>query len=108
MSPQKMIVISKVYYFDFLLSCLYTFNPLSLSLKWVMTLFETTYRKKCGEREVLQNYKHDKSKGVSAIHIRQMKLSWKLRNGNRKTITEDYVKSFGRVLLGVLETSILS
>ena len=42
---------SKVHYFDFLVSCLYTFNPLSLSLKWVMTLVETTYRKKRGERE---------------------------------------------------------
>ena len=30
MSPQKIIVISKVHYFDFLVSCLYTFNPLSL------------------------------------------------------------------------------
>ena len=42
MSPQKIIVISKVHYFDFLVSCLYTFNPLSLSLKSVMTLVETT------------------------------------------------------------------
>ena len=64
MSPQKIIVISKVHYFDFLVSCLYTFNPLSLSLKWVMTLVETTYREKRGEREVLQNYQHDKGKGV--------------------------------------------
>ena len=38
MSPQKIIVANKVHYFDFLASCLYTFNPLSLSLKWVMTL----------------------------------------------------------------------
>ena len=64
MSPQKIIVISKVHYFDFLVSCLYTFNPLSLSLKWVMTLVETTYREKHGEREVLQNYQHDEGKGV--------------------------------------------
>ena len=64
MSPQKMFVISKVHNFDFLVSCLYTFNPLSLSLKWVMTLVETTYREKRGEREVLQNYQHDKGKGV--------------------------------------------
>ena len=55
---------SKVLYFDFLVSCLYTFNPLSLSLKWVMTLVETTYREKREEREVLQNYQHDKGKGV--------------------------------------------
>ena len=64
MSPQKIIVISKVNYFDFMVSCLYTFNPLSLSLKWVMTLVETTYKEKHGERKVLQNYQHDKGKWV--------------------------------------------
>ena len=41
---------SKVHCFDFLVSSLYTFNPLSLSLKWVMTFAETTYREKRGER----------------------------------------------------------
>ena len=56
MLPQKIIVIIKVHYFDFLVSYLYTFNPLSLSLKWVMTFVETTYREKRGERQVLQNY----------------------------------------------------
>ena len=50
MSPQKMIVISKAHYFHFMVSCLYTFNPFSLSLKWVMTLVETTYREKRGEK----------------------------------------------------------
>ena len=63
-SPHKIIVVSKVHYFDFLVSCLYTFNPLSLSLKWVMILVETTYREKRGEREVLQNYQHHKGKEV--------------------------------------------
>ena len=55
---------SKVHYFDFLVSCLYTFNPLSLSLKWVMALVETTYREKRGKRKVLQNYDHDEGKWV--------------------------------------------
>ena len=64
MSPQKIIVISKVHYFDFLVSCLYTFNPLLFSSKWVMTLVEITYREKRGEREVLQIYQHDEGKGV--------------------------------------------
>ena len=64
MSPQKIILISKVHYFDFLVSCFYTFNPLSLLIKWVMTLVETTHREKLGERELLQNYHHDKGKGV--------------------------------------------
>ena len=63
MSPQKIIVISKVHYFDFMVSRMYNFNPLSLSLEWVMTLVETTYREKRGEREALQNYKHDRVKG---------------------------------------------
>ena len=62
MSPQKMFVINKVHKFDFLVSCLYTLNPMSLSLKWVMTLVATTYRNM--EREVLQNYEHDRGKGV--------------------------------------------
>ena len=64
MTPQKIIVISKVHYFHFMVSCLCTFDPFSLTLKWVMTLVETTYRDKRGEREVLQNYQHDKGKEV--------------------------------------------
>ena len=99
-TSQKIIVISKIH---ILISwspiCSYTFNPFSLSLKCVMTLVEITQREKRGEREALQNYQHDKEnrgqKGhhlfsflgsilFSAIQIRQMKLSWKLRNGNRK------------------------
>ena len=51
MSPQKVVVTSTFRYFDFLVSCLYTFSPLSLSLKWERTLVETTYREKCGEEK---------------------------------------------------------
>ena len=36
--------ISKMYYFDFLVSCVSTFNPLTLSLKWVTILVATTNR----------------------------------------------------------------
>ena len=43
-TSKKVGFISKVHYFDFLLSCLYTLNPLSLSFKWVVTLVPTTYR----------------------------------------------------------------
>ena len=43
--PQKMLVINKIHYFNFLVYCLYTFNLLSLSLKWAMILVATTYRK---------------------------------------------------------------
>ena len=63
MSPQKITVISKFYYFDFLVPCLYTYNPLS-SLKLVMTFVETTYKEKRREWEVLHNYQHGKGKGV--------------------------------------------
>ena len=41
---EKLSVISKVKYFSFLVSCLYTFNPVSLSLKWVTTLVATLWR----------------------------------------------------------------
>ena len=43
-TSEKIGAIRKVHCFDFLFSCLYTFNPLSLSLKWVVTLVVTTYR----------------------------------------------------------------
>ena len=55
-SPQKVGVISKVYYFDFLVSCLHTFNPLSLSLKWVMTVVATTYRNMESRQSVWSKY----------------------------------------------------
>ena len=47
MSPQKMIVSSAKFTILIYWSpvCIYTFNSLSLSLKWVTTLVATTYRK---------------------------------------------------------------
>ena len=112
---------SKVHYFNFLVSCLYTFNPLSLSLKWVMTLVETTYREKGGERQVLQNYQHDRVNGsertpfifISRLNITQHdshqadEIVMEIEERKQK-VADDYVKSFSRVLLGVLETLILS
>ena len=86
-----------------------------------MTLIETTYGEKPGEKEVLQNYEHDKGKGVrketiffiSRLNIVQRDIcqadeivveieEWKQK------VADDFVKSFSRVLLGALETSILS
>ena len=85
-----------------------------------MTLIQTTYREKRGEREVLQNYQHEKPASerrpfifISRLNIVQHDScqadeivieieEWK------QNVAEDYVKSFIRVLLGVLETSILS
>ena len=92
-SPQKMFVINKVHYFDFLVSCLHTFNPLSLSLKSVGDDLgcKCNNIQKREKREVLQNYQY-KSKGVR----------------RRQKFPDKYVKSFIRVLLGVLETSMVS
>ena len=121
MSPQKIIVISKVHYFDSLISCLYTLNPLSLSLKWVMTLVETIYREERGEREILQNYQHNKGKGVRKwtiifiyrLNIVQLdsyqadEIIMEIEEWKQK-LADDDVKSLRRNLLGVLETSVLS
>ena len=120
-SPQKMFwVISKVHYFDFLVSCLYTFNPLSLSLKWVTFLVATTNRnmesgescktiymmrvKGSGRRPFVfifrlnivlcDSYQAD----VIVMEIEE----WKQK------VPSDSVKSFSRVLLSVLETLIVS
>ena len=107
---------SKVQYFDFFVSCLYTFNLLSLSLKWVMILVEKTYREKRGEREksckitnmirvkgsekrpfifisrlnIVQHDSHQADEVVMEIE------EWKQK------VADDYVKSFSRILLGVL------
>ena len=42
-------VISKVHYFDFFVSCLYTFNPLPLSLKLLTVLVATTKNMESGQ-----------------------------------------------------------
>ena len=96
MSLQKMFVISKVHYFDFLISLLYNFDPLSLSLKWVMILVATTYRSMASEQTCITTYMMRLNGSerrpfififrwniACTIRIRQMKLSWKLRNGNK-------------------------
>ena len=97
-SPQKMFVLNKVHYFDFLVFCLYTFNSLSLSLKWLMTLVATAYinmerGKSCGIANMIRVKGGQKGDHLfsfldlilfCAIHIRQMKLSWKLRNEKKK------------------------
>ena len=86
-----------------------------------MTLVETAYREKRGEREVLQNYQHDKVKAsergpfifISRLNIVQCdsykadKIVMEIEEWKQK-VAEDYVENLGRVLLGVLETSILS
>ena len=119
MSPQKIIVISKVYYFDFLVSCLYTLNPSSLSLKWMMTLVETTERnvergKSCKITNMIRVKWSERRPFIfiSRLNIIQRDSyqadeivieieEWK------QNVVDDYVKSITRVLLGALEASIL-
>ena len=83
-TSKNVCVISKVHYFDFLVSCLYTFNPLSLSLKWVTVLVATISR--------------NMESGQSCKTIYMMRVK----------VPSDSVKSFNKVLLSVLETSIVS
>ena len=109
---------SEVHYLDFLVSCLYTLYLLSLSLKWVMTLVETTYREKHGERSLTNMMRVKGSERRPFIFI--FRLNIVQRNSYqtdeivmeieewKQKVADDYVKSFSRVLLGVLETSILS
>ena len=121
-SPQKMFVINKVHYFDFLVSCLHTFNPLSLSLKSVGDDLgcKCNNIQKHEKREVLQNYQY-KSKGVRRRpFIFNFRLNIVLRDSYqanelfmeieewKQKFPDKYVKSFIRVLLGVLETSMVS
>ena len=111
---------SKVHYFNFLVSCQYTFNPLSLSLKWVMTLVETTYREKRREKSCkITNMIRVKGSErrpfifISRLNIVQCdsyqadEIVMEIEEWKQK-VADDYVKSYSRVLLGVLETSILS
>ena len=120
MSPQKIILISKVHYFDFLVSCLYTFDPLLLSLKYMMTLVETTERnvergKSCKITNMIRVKGSERRPFIfiSRLNIIQRDSyqadeivieieEWK------QNVVDDYVKSITRVLLGALEASILS
>ena len=71
---------------------------------------------------VLQNYKHDQGKGVRKETIFYNVLYWNIVLHNsyqadeivmeieewKQKVPDDYVKSFGRVLLSVLEISSVS
>ena len=120
MSPQKIILISKVHYFDFLVSCLYTFDPLSLSLKYMMTLVETTERnvergKSCKITNMIRVKGSERRPFIfiSRLNIIQ-RVSYQADEiviefeEWKQNVVDDYVKSITRVLLGALEASILS
>ena len=104
---------SKVQYFYFLVSCLYTFNPFSLLLKWVMTLVETIYREKITNLVRVKGSERRPFIFISRLNIVQRdsyqtdEIVMEIEEWKQKVV-DDYVKSYSRVLLGILETSILS
>ena len=119
MSLQEVFVISKVHYFGLLVPSLYTFNPLSLLLKWVMILVATTYRNMEKEKfcKTTNKIRVNGSERRPFILIFRLiivlcdsyqtdEIVMEIEESKRK-VPDDYVKSFGRVLLGVY-TSIVS
>ena len=119
MSLQEVFVISKVYYFGFLVPSLYTFNPLSLLLKWGMILVATTYRNMEKEKfcKTTNKIRVNGSERRSFILIFRLiivlcdsdqtdEIVMEIEEWKQK-VPDDYLKSFGRVLLGVY-TSIVS
>ena len=119
MSPQEMFVISKVDYFGFLVPSLYTFNPLSLLLKWVMILVTTTYRNMEKEKscKTINKIRVNGSKRRPFIIIFRSiivlcdsyqtdEIVMEIEEWKQK-VPDDYVKGLGRVLLGAY-TSIVS
>ena len=122
MSPQKMFVINKVHSFNFLVSCLHTFNILSLLLKRVMTLVAnaTPYRnmdkgKSCKITNMIRVKGPERRPFIFVfrlnINLRDScqadEIVMEIEEGKQK-VRDDYVKSFFRVLLGVLEAAIVS
>ena len=103
-----------IHYFDFCVSWLYTFNPLSLSLNWVTTLVATIYR----NMETRQSCKTTyimRLKGSERRPFFIFRLNIVLHDSYqvdemewKQTVPGDYVKNFSRLLFSVLETSILS
>ena len=116
----EMFVINKVQYFYLLVSCLYPFNPLSLLLKWVMTLAAATYRnmargKSCKITSKIRVKGSDRTPFIFIFRLNiVLNNSYQadeigIETGEwKQKVPYDYVKSFGRVLLGLLETSIVS
>ena len=110
---QNACVISKVHYFDFLVSCLYTFNPLSLSLKWVMNLVATTYRnmesgQACKTTYMMRVKGSERRPFISIFRLNIVlndsyeadEIVMEIEEWKQK-VPDDHVKSFSRVLLSV-------
>ena len=115
---KNVCVINKVHYFDFLVPCLYTFNPLSLSLKWLTVLVATTNRIMESGQSCKTTYmmRAKGSEGRPFVFIFRLsivlcdsyqadEIVMEIEEWKQKA-PSDSVKSFSRVLLSVLQTSI--
>ena len=119
-TSKSVCVISKVHYFDFLVSCLYTFYLLSLSLKWVTVLVATTNRNMESGQSRKTTYMMRLKRSERRPFVFIFKLNVVLCDSFqadeivmeieewKQKVPSDSVKSFSRVLLSVLETSIVS
>ena len=115
-TSKNVCVISKFHYFDFLVSCLYTFNSLSLSLKWVTVLVATTNRnmesgKSCKTIFVMRVKGSERRPFIFIFRLNIVlrdsyqadEIVMEIKEWKQK-VPSDSVKSFSRVLLSVLET----
>ena len=118
-TSENVCVISKLHCFDFLVSFLYTFNPLPLSLKWVIALVATTYRNMESRQSCRTTYKMIVKGSERRPFIFTFRFNIVLRDLYqadeivmkieewKQKVQDDYVESFSRVLLRVLETSVV-
>ena len=108
-----------VLYFNFWVSCLYTFNPLPLLLKWVTTLVGTTWRNMQSRHSRRTTYmmriKESQKRPFFLIFRRNIVLHDSYKADENVIEMEEWkqnvpgvcVKRFSRVLLSALETSIV-
>ena len=106
-------------YFNFLVSCLYTFNLLLLLLKWVTTLAATTYRNMESRQSCRANYMmrvNESDRGPFLIFRWNNVLHDSYQADEVVIEIEEWkqkvpvicIKSFSRFLLSVLEISVVS
>ena len=114
---------SKIHYFDFLVSCLYTFNPLSTHYHWngwwpwlKQHTERNVEREKSCKITIMMRVNGSERRPfifISRLNIVQRhsyqadEIFMEIEEWKQK-VAGDYIKSFNRVLLGVLGTSILS
>ena len=118
MSSQKIIVISKVYCFDFLVVCLYTCNPYHCHWNgWWPCLKQHKERnmergKSCKSTNMIRVKGSERRPFIFIFRLNIIKrnsyqadqIVTKIEKWKQK-VAHDYVKSFRKVLLSVFETS---